>query len=90
MYGRCILDISLQCATFRNVDDLIKASSNGDRSVSGLLPYIRIATCTNVQFVSLLIERGADINNHGVFGNVPFIVSFNCSNIDAARCLIYN
>ena len=24
-----------------------------------------------LQFVSLLIERGADINNHDVFGNVP-------------------
>ena len=71
MYGRCILDISLQSATFRNVDDLIKAGRNVNRSVNRLLSYIHIATCTNVQFVSLLFERGADINNFNVIGNVP-------------------
>ena len=67
MYGRCILHISLQCETFRNVDYLIKAGSNVNRCVNGLLPYIHIATCTDVQFVILLIERGADINSHDVF-----------------------
>ena len=48
MYGRCICDISLLCGIFRNVDDLIKASSNVNRSVNGLLPYIHIVKCTNV------------------------------------------
>ena len=81
MYGRCILDISLQHAMFRNRDDLIKAGSNVNRCDSGLLPYIHIATCTDVQFVILFIERGADINSHDVFGNVPLIVSVICSNI---------
>ena len=90
MYGRFILDISLQCATFRNVDDLVKASCNVNGSVKGLLPFIHIVTYTNVQFVSLLIERGTDINNHDAFGNVPFIVSVNCSNIGAVRCSIDN
>ena len=90
MYGRCLLDISVLCVTLGNVDNLIKADSYVNRCVNGLLSYIHIATCTNVQFVILLMEMGADINCHGVFGNVPLIVSVNCSNIGAARYLIDN
>ena len=53
---------------------MIKASSNVNRSVNGLFPYIHFATCTNVQ--------------HGIFGNVLLIVLVNCSHIGTARCLI--
>ena len=66
MYGRCILDISSWCATFKNVDDLIRQIVMLIDVSMGYCCMYFFATCTDVQFVIFLIEKGAYINCHDV------------------------